>query len=466
MKRDIKSPLAYGMGAFGHDAFYGMLNGYLMMFVTSVLFAGSSKAYMGRMIAAVTLILTVVRIGELVFDPMFGGLIDATKSKWGKYRPWIIGTSTVSAGLSLLVFSNFWGLATSNATLYLILFTIAFVLFYVAYSIKDIAFWGMLPALSTSSEERGLIATFARIGSTIGANIITFAYVAILTLFSGSSNFTLGGWFGFIAVVAGIQVIGSYIAAFGTKENTSAIVNKKTDEKLKISQVIKTLTKNDQLLWTAVAYLIYGLGLNLTNNLMIYFFRYVIDAQNMWQYVGVIGIITGFIAIGSFPLMSKFLKRRQIFIVSVLVVLLAIIIFGFSTNAIVTLGAYVLYNLAQPLVFMVIVLTITDSVEYGQLKTGQRSEATTSAIRPMTDKLGGAIGGLVVGIVIPLIGMTGSATASDISEGNKIMFRIVAFAVPIVFILVGLAIYMTKVKLTESRHAEIVKELALKNREV
>lgn len=466
MKRDIKSPLAYGMGAFGHDAFYGMLNGYLMMFVTSVLFAGSSKAYMGRMIAAITLILTVVRIGELVFDPMFGGLIDATKSKWGKYRPWIIGTSTVSAGLSLLVFSNFWGLATSNATLYLMLFTIAFVLFYVAYSIKDIAFWGMLPALSTSSEERGLIATFARIGSTIGANIITFAYVAILTLFSGSSNFTLGGWFGFIAVVAGIQVIGSYIAAFGTKENTSAIVNKKTDEKLKISQVIKTLTKNDQLLWTAVAYLIYGLGLNLTNNLMIYFFRYVIDAQNMWQYVGVIGIITGFIAIGSFPLMSKFLKRRQIFIVSVLVVLLAIIIFGFSTNAIVTLGAYVLYNLAQPLVFMVIVLTITDSVEYGQLKTGQRSEATTSAIRPMTDKLGGAIGGLVVGIVIPLIGMTGSATASDISEGNKIMFRIVAFAVPIVFILVGLAIYMTKVKLTESRHAEIVKELALKNREV
>lgn len=459
--KNFKSSFAYGLGAFGHDAFYGMLNGYLIMFVTSVLFAGGSKKYMAEMIAAVTLIITVVRIIELFMDPLLGGMIDSIHTKHSKYAPWIAGMATISALLSLLVFSNLFGLSVSNGPLYLIIFAVIFTIFYISYSIKDIAFWGMLPALSTSSNGRGVIATFARIGSTVGANAVALIYVYVLTVFSGSPTFNQRGWTGFILLIAAVQLIGAYFAAFMTKEDTS-VVNHPA-EHMRISEVFKTLAKNDQLLWMALSYLIFAFGNNIFNNLMIYFFRYILNAQDMWKYVGLIGMVTGFVSIVSFPFISKFLKRRQIMIVGILAIALSFLVFLFARSSLLALGAYVIFDLANPLVFMIVVLVISDSVEYGQLKTGSRSEAATSSIRPMVDKFGGAIGGVVTGFVATSLGMTGNTTAKDIPASADITFRIITFVIPAVLAIIFLIIYMSKVKLTEAKHDEIVKELAVKS---
>ncbi|MFT8916271.1 MAG: glycoside-pentoside-hexuronide (GPH):cation symporter [Oenococcus sp.] len=457
--KNFKSSFAYGLGAFGHDAFYGMLNGYLIMFVTSVLFAGGSKTYMAQMIAAVTLIITVVRIVELFMDPLLGGMIDSIHTKHSKYAPWIAGMATISAVLSLLVFSNLFGLSTSNGPLYLTIFAVIFTVFYISYSIKDIAFWGMLPALSTSSDGRGVIATFARIGSTVGGNAVALIYVYVLTLFSGSSTFNQRGWTGFILLIAAVQLIGAYAAALMTKEDKS-VVNHPA-EHMKISAVFKTLAKNDQLLWMALSYLIFAFGNNIFNNLMIYFFRYILNAQDMWKYVGLIGMATGFVSIVSFPLISKFLKRRQIMITGILAIALSFIVFLFARNSLLALGAYVIFDLANPLVFMIVVLVISDSVEYGQLKTGSRSEAATSSIRPMVDKFGGAIGGVVTGFVATSLGMTGNTTAKDIPASADLTFRVITFVIPAILAIIFLIIYMSKVKLTEAKHDEIVKELAV-----
>ncbi|WP_295728007.1 glycoside-pentoside-hexuronide (GPH):cation symporter [uncultured Limosilactobacillus sp.] len=454
-----KNTISYGLGAFGHDAFYGILNTYMLMFITSILFADGSKHYAARMIAIVTAIIMVIRIVELILDPFIGSLIDQTDSKWGKYRPWIFGTGLALGIASPFLFTTFGGLSTKNGTLYLILFTIFFFVLYIVYAFKDISFWGLLPAMSLNSDDRGITATGARVGSTIGANIVSVCYASFLTFFSGSKTFNAHGWFMFALVIGITQLIGACFAAFGTSEKQSVVTNQ-NKEKITVKQVFHTLAHNDQLLWMSLAYLIVGLGNSATNNLLLYYFRYVLNAQSSWQYIGWIGIVSGFISIVSYPFIAKFLGRRKIMIYSLLVEMLGFIIFAFSNNVPMTLLGDVLYTLSNPLVFMVLILTIADSVEYGQWKTGHRSEAATSAVRPMLDKFNGAVATGLTGLIAGIVGMTGNATAANISAQHVLIFKTFCFYLPILCIIVGLLIFMSKVKLDEKMHEEIVNKIA------
>lgn len=139
---------------------------------------------------------------------------------------------------------------------------------------------------------------------------------------------------------------------------------------------------------------------------------------------------------------------------------IALIIYAFAgTNSTLVLIAAGLFNLPQPLVFLVVLMTITDTVEYGQLKIGHRDEALILSIRPLINKLSGAVTSAIVGFTAVWVGMSGNATASTITDSNKLTFEMIMFATPIVFLVVATLIYKAKVKLTEEKHAEIVKEL-------
>jgi len=115
--------------------------------------------------------------------------------------------------------------------------------------------------------------------------------------------------------------------------------------------------------------------------------------------------------------------------------------------------------LPQPLIFLVVLMTITDSVEYGQLKLGHRDEAVCLCVRPLIDKLAGAVTSGIIGMTAIWVGMTGNATAADITAPDLLKFQIIMFAAPIVLLILATFIYRAKVTLTESEHARIVEEL-------
>ena len=104
-------------------------------------------------------------------------------------------------------------------------------------------------------------------------------------------------------------------------------------------------------------------------------------------------------------------------------------------------------------------MILSDSVEYGQLKFGHRDESLTLAVRPLLDKLGGALSNWVVGIAAVLAGMTAGATASDITTHGQIIFKLFMFGIPALLILSGTFIFFKKVTLDEKEHAKIVDEL-------
>ena len=326
-KSKFWSRIAYACGTFGHDVFYMMLATYFMIFVTSNLFHSDNHEHDAYMIGIVTTIILVLRIAELFIDPFIGNTIDKTKTRWGKFKPWVIVGAFVAAISLAILFTDMGGLTVSNPMLYLVLFALIYLIMDVFYSAKDVAIWSMIPALSFDSHEREITATYARIGSL-------------------------------------------------------------------------------------------------------------------------------------FPTLTEKFSRRRLFFGSVSVMLVGIILYALAgTSVIMTLFAAGLFALPQPLIFLVVLMTITDTVEYGQLKLGHRDEALVLCVRPLVDKLAGAVTGGLIGITAIWVGMTSGATAATITPENLFNFKLVMFAAPFALILIGAVIYRAKVTLTEAEHARIVEEL-------
>lgn len=460
-KGKIWPRIAYACGTFGHDVFYAMIGTYFMIFVTSNLFHSDNPNHDAYMIGIVTTIILVLRIAELFVDPFIGNIIDKTKTRWGRFKPWVLGGAVVAAVTLAMLFTNFGGMTVSNPTMYLILFAIIYFIMDIFYSAKDVAIWSMIPALSFDSHEREVTATVARIGSVFGGQLVTIIVMPVVLYFSLNQNGGAGdptGWFAFACIGGGIATLGAIILGIGTHEQENALRENKTETSAK--DVFKVLTKNDQLLWMAIAYLVYGIGINIVNNFNLYYFIYVIGDATKFSILGVINTIIGLLAVAAFPVLTTKFSRRKLFFSSIAIMVVALLIYAMSgTNVTLALIGAGLFSLPQPLIFLVVLMTITDSVEYGQLKLGHRDEAVCLCVRPLVDKFAGAVSSGIIGMAAIWVGMTGGATAGSISADDMLRFQMIMFAAPIVLMILGGLIYRAKVTLTEQEHARIVEEL-------
>lgn len=459
--RKITSRLAYSFGAFGHDAFYATLSTYFIMFVTSHLFDKSSGAQGTKMIAYITMIIAALRFVELAIDPLIGNAIDNTNSRWGHFKPWIVTGGTIGSVVLALLFTSLGGLNTSNPILYLIVFAILYITMDIFYSFKDVGFWSMIPAISFDSAEREKTATYARVGSNIGQNIVGVVVMPIVLMFSIKANSGQGdnrGWMAFGIIIAAVALISALAVAMGTKENDSEL--RKNTEKTTFKQVFKVLARNDQLMWLSLTYGIYTAGMAITNSLELYYFTYILGDASKFTLLGSLNAIIGVFAVLAFPPLAKKFSRRKVFFLAISVMIIALIMFALAGQSLpMILTSAVLFYIPQPLIFLVVLMVLSDSVEYGQLKFGHRDESLTLSVRPLLDKLGGAISNGVVGLTAVWAGMTAGATAGDVTSHGQAIFKLMMFGVPAAMILIGAFIFFKKVKLDEKMHAEIVDEL-------
>ena len=453
--------ISYACGTFGHDIFYMMVSTYFIMFITSNLFNTEDQSHNEYMIGIIMTVILVIRVAELFIDPFIGNTIDKTNTRWGRFKPWVIVGGFVAALSLAILFTDLGGLTTSNPLLYLIIFAILYLVMDIFYSAKDVAIWSMVPAMSFDSKEREITATFARIGSVFGAQLVTVMVIPIVLFFSKDANGGVGdanGWLAFALIGGGVSLLGAVILGLGTKEQASALRENKKETTFK--EVFSILGKNDQLMWIAITFLIFCFGQDLVNSFQMYYFAYILGDSTYLSFLGIINVIIGLLAVALFPVLTTKFKRRNLFFYSIAIMIIALIIYAFAgTNSVLVLIAAGLFNLPQPLVFLVVLMTITDTVEYGQLKIGHRDESLILSIRPLVNKLSGAVTSAIVGFTAVWVGMSGKATADSITDSNKMMFELIMFAVPIVFMLIATLLYKTKVTLTEEKHAEIVKEL-------
>jgi lactose/raffinose/galactose permease len=466
-KRDLKSIISYGTGAFGHDCFYATLSTYLIMFITSQLFNGKDSKY----IVWITTLIFILRFVELLIDPLIGGTIDNTRTKMGKFKPWILFGGAFGSVAIIFLFSSLFGLSSKSPATYVVIFAIVYILLDIFYSFKDIGFWSMIPAISVDSREREKIGTGARIGSTVGQAAVMIFIVPIVLFFSNSgktSADTAGeigdkrGWICFAIIIAVVSLATALVTIFGTKENDNII---RKQEKSSLKLVFKTLFSNSQLMWLALSYGLLALAYVVTNSGMMYYFTYIVGDAKLFSICGILQLIFGFVSVALFPYLTKIRGRKPLYIA--LACCMGLVYIGFfiaGTNVVAVFVSYFLFFFPYPMMFLVALMVITDSVEYGQWKTGKRAESVTLSIRPLLDKLAGAISNGVIGFVAVLCAMTGSATASSVASNpsNILNFKLIMFGAPLIVLILSAIVFAKKIILDEKLHAKIVKELTEK----
>lgn len=459
-KLTVRERLAYSFGAFGNDAFYGLMSGWLVVFITSHLFDTGDKAADAKMVSIVTILMAVIRIIELFIDPFIGNAIDKTKTKWGHFRPWIVAGGSVSAIFLLILFSTMGDLYKKSPVGYIVVFAILYIVMQLFYAFKDTGFWSMMPSLTLDSRDREKTATWARVGSTLGGGLLGILVMPAVVAFSATktTNGDTRGWFIFAAIVCTIAFLSAWAVGLNNREVTSDI--RKNTEDTSLKGVFKILSGNDQLLWVAIAYLCYGIAVNVTGSLEIYYFTYISGQAQAFSIMSTINVIMGVVASAVFAPISKKYSRKAMFVTALCLMLVGLGIFAIAGKSVpLAILACVVFGLPQQLVFLIVLMTITDSVEYGQLKLGHRDESLTLSVRPLIDKFGGAISNGVVGQVAVIAGMTTGATAASITAADQVKFKIAMLLLPAIFLILSMIIFSKKVILTDQKHAEIVAEL-------
>ncbi|MZJ02949.1 MFS transporter [Enterococcus durans] len=462
-KGKLGQRIAYACGNLGQSAFYNAMSTYFIVYVTGCLFSGVDKALAAKLIGVITSLVVIIRIAEIFIDPLLGNLIDNTNTKWGRFRPWQFFGGLISAVLLAVIFSGMFGLVNVNTTLFIVLFVITFVVLDVFYSLRDISYWGMIPALSSDSHERSTYTALGSFGGSIGYNGLTIVVIPIVTYFSyvftGKHQESQSGWTCFAIIVAILGVLTVCSVAFGTKESTNAL-RAKAQKNGNPLEAFKALFQNDQLLWVALSYLLYAIANVATTGVLLFLFKFVLDNQAAYSMTGVIALVAGLIMAPLYPILNKRIPRRVLYIVGMTSMIVAYILLGlFSTNMTVVFIALVLFYIPGTLIQMTAILSLTDSIEYGQLKNGKRNEAVTLSVRPMLDKIGGALSNGITGFIAVAAGMTGNATAADMTPANIHTFKVCAFYVPLAVIILSGVVFLLKVKISEKMHADIVEQL-------
>ena len=467
-KSGLGQRIAYAFGNLGQAAFYNAMSTYFIVYVTSCLFSGVDKALAAKLIGVITSLVVIIRIAEIFVDPLLGNLVDNTNTKWGRFRPWQFFGGLVSSVLLAVVFSGMFGLVNVNSTLFIVVFVITFIVLDVFYSLRDISYWGMIPALSSDSHERSTYTALGSFTGSIGGNAITILVIPVVTYFSwvftGENAEHQSGWTAFGIIVALLGLITAWTVAFGTKESTSAL-RAKAQKNGNPFEAFKALFQNDQLLWVALSYLLYTIANGATGGVLLFLFKFILDNPAAFSLTGIIGLVAGLVMTPLYPILNKRIPRRVLYFFGMSFLIVAYILLSISTysrSMTLVFVALVLFGIPGTFIQMTAILSLTDSIEYGQLKNGRRNEAVTLSVRPMLDKIAGAMSNGITGFIAVAAGMTGSATAKDMTSANIHTFQVYAFYVPLVLIVLSLLVFMLKVKLDEKMHAQIVDELEAK----
>ena len=461
--RNIGRRIAYAVGNLGQAAFYNTMSTFFITFVTTALFVNVDKALAARMIAVITGLVVVIRIAEIFLDPLLGNLVDNTDTRWGRFRPWQFIGGIVPGILLVMVFTGLFGLVDVNTGVFMVLFVVVFILLDVIYSLRDISYWGMIPAISTDSHERGVYTALGTFTGSIGYNGVTVIVVPIVSWFTfkftGQWAQGRSGWAAFAIIIALLGLITAWSVAFGTRENQDQLRAKAREGGNPI-QAFKAIAQNDQLLWVALSYLLYSVANVATTGVLFYQFKYVLGAPDSFSIAGVIPIVTGLVTTPLYPVLNRRIPRRWLYVAGMAFMIAGYTLFIINpTNLPMVIVALVLFYLPAQTIQMTAILGMTDSIEYGQLKTGRRNEAVTLSVRPMLDKIAGALSNGIVGFVAVAAGMVGDATAADMTTANIRTFKTCAYYLPLGGIVLSLVVYLLTVKIDEKMHERIVTQL-------
>lgn len=448
MKRNTWS---FGIGTIGRDMVYSLVSMYLIVYLSDVLNVSDAE------LNIIGMVFMGMRIFDAINDPIMGLLVDNTKSKWGKFKPWIFGGVILSGIFTVVMFTDF----KLKGTAYVVLFAVVYLLWEVSFTANDIAYWSMLPALSSSQKEREKIGAVARIFANIGLFTLVVGIVPITKALASMTGSMLNAYFVLSIILVAMMWFFQAFTLFFTQERKD--LNVQADS-TKLSEVFKIIKENDQLLWTTVSMVLFMVGYTTTTTLGLPFFKYIFGNEDMY---GVFAAVLGLSQIGAlsiFPLLSKKFNRRQLYLFGTILVVLGYLVFFFADKSMSLIAlAGVLLFVGQAFIQLLMLMFISDTVEYGELKLGRRNDSITLSIQPLINKMGAAISTGFVAQVLIHTGVNKATSAADITAQGALLFKGAMLLIPLILIVLGYIVYRRKYTITEEKYAEILEQLERKH---
>jgi melibiose permease/lactose/raffinose/galactose permease len=430
--------------------FYTMESMFLMVYLTEVLKLPDAT------LLIMTAIFTVLRIFDAFNDPVMGIIVDNTRGRWGKFKPGIAAGAAASGVFLVLMFTD---LGLTGAS-YAVVFAILYLGWDISYGLNDIAYWSMLPALSTDQKERERIGSFARICANAGLFAVVVGIIPLTNALGAAFGNLKQGWFVFALILTFVMIAFQCITLFGVKERKNFF---KEEEKTSFPDMFRVIFKNDQLLWVAVAMALFMIGYTTTTSFGVYFFKYVYGDENMYPVFALVLGISQLSSLAVFPALGRKMNRQRLYSIATCLVAAGYVLFFFAPMQIIIIGiAGVFIFVGEGFIQILILMFLSDTVEYGQWKFGKRNESITFSIQPFINKISGALASGILGVTLVISGINKAGSRDEVTPGGIVTLKAAMLLLPLVIIALGFVIYRFKFKIDEKFYAGIV--AALKKR--
>ena len=443
---------AYGLGAVGKDMVYALSASYIMYYYQDIL--GLSATFVG-------FILMIARVFDAANDPFMGVVVAKTNSRWGKFRPWLFTGTILNA---FVLYALFAAPAVSGKAL-MIYFAVMYILWGVTYTMMDIPFWSMIPAVTSTIKDRENLSVVGRTCAGVGYALINVFTVMAVSKLGGGIERT--GFRLFALIIAILFVIFILFTCFTIHEQK--VENMQTTS---VKEMFKALFNNDQAIVTVVTIVLINSALYITSNLLIYFFKYDIggttwkDAYTLFTSVGGISQILGMMVV--YPILRSKLSNTIIFKLSLCLAifgyafLLALCLLGYSSVLTMLMVPGVIIFVANGILTVLTTVFLANTVDYGEVKTGHREESVIFSMQTFVVKAASGLAVFITGVSLDLIGLTskdglgeGIPTFSSPLLGLRLLMTIL----PMIGLVLALVLFTRKFILTDEKAEQIRKQL-------
>ena len=439
-----KEIFGYSLGGFGKNLAYVLVSSYTLYYYNSVLNVSASF---------VAVLLMVARIFDAFNDPIMAAIVAKTKGKHGRYKPWILSGAVLNSLVIAAMFTVPYQLNQTGIKIYI---TITYFLCGITYTISDIPYWSVIPAITQPGRARENLTLFTRIMSGIGTGLATaFTMMCVRQLGGGISpeNYRKGFMI-FSFITAGLYTFFTIITVINLpKERYEESSN------ISIKEIFSSLFHNDQALVVAAIIILFFSAISMTMNLVLYVFEHENIELNMFGstfdynklytvYMVLVGVVE-FLSMGLFyPMLRQKLSNRKIFIVGTVSAILgymAFLVMVFVNRkmdfwAITIPTLFLAFGLG--IAYVLISVFIANAVDYGEKKTGKRQNSMISSLQTLMLKLSTSFSVLITGIGIDWIKYT-----DEIEQARDVIVRErLLFSVPPLLCMLGAFILLTKRK--------------------
>ena len=457
-KSIFSTALGYGIGAVGLDLSYGMFYSYLSYYLSSVL--GLEEGFL-------LLITPLARIWDGINDPMMGTIVDNTRTKFGKYRPWILIGAICNAVVLFLLFTSF---GMSGLPLYIYI-AIMYVLWGMTNTMADIPYWSMVPSFTSEEKERNLVATVARSFSGIGQGIISILTPIICPMLSSGitdeKGYSASGFSRWAGICGVALVFFALVCVLITKEKNVVYGEKK---KFSLKQIFTVIKNNDQLVVFIVFAMLSNAGWYLTSSTAVYYFTDTLGnskLQSLFQTIGTVGSVLGLLVV---PVLTKWFSKRQTYTISLVTSIVGyglMLITGpiLKLNVVVMDVCYILASVGVSSMFVSQTIFLADIVDYGEYKNGERNESITFSMKGFLQKMAYTMQTIVLFGGLGLMNYNDQITANvGLNDTTKTGIGVICFGVPMLFFLASLIVFRSKFKvygeLADKVHDYIIEKRA------